>query len=107
METKEELVEGINKVLGIQIDSLSRMNLDDLKILRDALTKIAPQGQQMFGKFFNRPLREVLNEKVMDKSLGELSLMELLGMENKEGGILGFGFLPKIRSIVTGDKKPT
>lgn len=109
METKEELAAEITKLLGVGLDSLTRMTLEDLKILRDALSKMVPQGQQMFGKIFNRPLREVLNEKVMDKPLGELSLMELLGMEKKEGGILGFGLLPRLRTMVSGagEKKET
>jgi hypothetical protein len=28
--------------------------------------------------------------------------MEILGMENKEGGLLGFGLLPRLRTMVSG-----
>jgi hypothetical protein len=104
LDTKEELSAEINKLLGAQLASLSRMTLEDLKLLRDVLSKGPEQGQ-FLGAVFRRPLKDVLNEKILDKSLGELSLMEILGMEDK--GILGFGVLPRIRSMVTGDKKPT
>ena len=108
MDTKEELSAEINKLLGAQLASLSRMTLEDLKILRDVLSKGPEQGQ-FLGAVFRRPLKDVLNEKILDKSLGELSLMEILGMESKGGGILGFGVLPWIRNKVsgTGEKKQT
>ena len=101
METKEELAAEITKLLGVGLDSLTRMTLEDLKILRDILSKGPEQGQ-FLGAVFRRPLKDVLNEKILDKSLGELSLMEILGMEDKGSGILGFGVLPRIRSMVSG-----
>ena len=106
MDTKEELSAEINKLLGTQLASLSRMTLEDLKLLREVLSKGPEQGQ-LLGAFFRRPLKDVLNEKILDKSLGELSLMELLGMEKKEGGILGFGVIPRLRNMVSGEKKET
>lgn len=106
MDTKDELSVEINKLLGTQLASLSRMTLEDLKLLREVLSKGPEQGQ-FLGAVFRRPLKDVLNEKILDKSLGELSLMEILGMENKEGGLLGFGLLPRIRTMVSGEKKQT
>ena len=108
METKEELAAEITKLLGAGLDSLTRMTLEDLKLLRDVLSKGPEQGQ-FLGAVFRRPLKDVLNEKLLDKTLGELSLMEILGMENKGGGLLGFGVIPRIRNFVTGtgDKKQT
>jgi hypothetical protein len=106
LDTKDELSVEINKLLGTQLASLSRMTFDDLKILRDILSKGPEQGQ-FLGAVFRRPLKDVLNEKILDKSLGELSLMELLGMEDKGGGILGLGLLPRLRTLVSGEKKET
>ena len=108
MDTKEELSAEINKLLEVQLASLSRMTLEDLKSLKEVLSK-GPEKGQLFGAVFHRPLKDILNEKLLDKTLGELSLMEILGMENKEGGILGFGIIPGIRKLVTGtgDKKQT
>lgn len=106
METKEELAVEITKLLGVGLGSLTRMTLEDLKLLREVLSKGPEQGQ-LFGAVFHRPLKDVLNEKILDKSLGELSLMELLGMEDKGSGILGFGLLPRLRTMVSGEKKGT
>ena len=84
------------------------MTLEDLKSLKEALSK-APEKGQLFGAVFHRPLKDILNEKLLDKTLGELSLMEILGMENKEGGLFGFGVIPGLRKLVTGtgEKKQT
>ena len=106
METKEELAAEITKLLGAGLDSLTRMTLEDLKVLKDVLSKGPEQGQ-LLGPVFHRPLKDVLNEKILNKSLGELSLTDILGIENKEAGILGLGVLPRLRSMVKGDKKGT
>ena len=106
MDTKDELSAEINKLLGTQLASLSRMTLEDLKLLREVLSK-GPERGQFLGAVFHRPLKDVLNEKILDKTIGELSFTDILGMENKEGGILGFGVLPRIRNFVTGEKKQT
>lgn len=107
MDTKLELSAEINKLLGIQLASLSRMTLEDLKSLKEVLSK-APEKGQILGPLFHRPIKEILGEKLkdLDKQVGDLTLAEVVGFES-EGGPLGLGLLPSLRKLVTGEKKQT
>ena len=106
MDTKEEIAAEINKLLNTKLGSLSRMTAEDLRILKDILLK-SPERSQFLGPLFHKPIKEILNEKIkgLDTQLGDLTLLDVMGMESN--GLLGLGILPQLRKMVTGDKKQT
>jgi len=93
-KTKEELSEEINKILGTTID-LIKLSKDDLTALHEALIKFK-EAQEFPLPLIDRPLGEILDKRVGNKSLRETSLREILGLPKERKGLLGLGLLPRL-----------
>lgn len=89
--SKEELSEEIMDVLGLSLDSLNRMTKSDLMQLHKKLSELKTSG-----KIVDKPLSEILDEKIGGKPLRDMTLGEL-AEEIKDQGPLGLGILPEIR----------
>jgi len=92
--TKEELSEEINKILGTVID-LTKLTKDDLTALYEALVKFK-EATEFPLPLLDRPLGEILDQKVMNHPIRDLSLADILGLPKERKGLLGFGLLPRI-----------
>jgi len=91
-KTKEELSEEINKLLGTGID-FAKLTKDDLTALNEALIKFK-EAAEFPLPLLDKPIGQILDKKVGDKSLRESSLRDILGLP-KEGGLFGFGILSR------------
>ncbi len=89
--TKEKLAEEIMDVLGLSLDSLNRMTKSDLTQLYKRLSA--------GGDILDRPLSEILDEKIGGKPLRDMTLGEI-AEQVKDQGPLGLGILPEIRRAV-------
>jgi len=98
--TKEELSEEINKLLGTSID-FAKLTKDDLVVLNEALVKFK-EAAEFPLPLLDRPIGEILEKKVGDKSLRESTIRDIIGLP-KEGGLFGFGILSG--RFLKGDKK--
>jgi len=92
--TKEDISEEINKILGTTID-LTKLAKDDLTALHEALIKFK-EAQEFPLPLLDRPLGEILDKRIGDKSLRETSLREILGLPKERKGLLGLGLLPRL-----------
>ena len=95
---KEQLSENINNVLGLDLD-FTKMTKKDLSALYSALAKQELNPDSQSGDLLRRPLKEIFNQKVLNKDLGDLTLLEVLQQifpvfQRRGGGIFGFGLLP-------------
>jgi len=91
-KTKEELSEEINKILGTTID-LTKLTKDDLVTLHDALIKL----KEAFPlPLLDRPIGEILDNRIGNRPLRELTLADLLGLPKERKGLFGFGILGRI-----------
>jgi hypothetical protein len=105
VDTKEELTVKINELLGLSLVSLDRMTKEDLESLHQAVSKKL-EKTQIPVKVLRRPLKEVLDEKVLGKPVGDFSLGEILeAIVGGEEGPLGLGFLPRARNILRSFKE--
>ena len=109
VDTKEDLAGKINDLLDLSLESLDRMTREDLENLYQATSKKLGETQ-IPVKVLRRPLKDVLNEKILGKPLGDFSLTELLeAIVGGDEGPLGLGLLPRARNILRSfkDKKST
>jgi len=104
-KTKEEISEEINKILGTTID-LVKLTKDDLAALHEALVKFK-EVQEFPLPLLDRPLGEILDQKVFNKPLRETSLRDLLGLPKEGKGILGLGLLPRLLRRAEEGGKPS
>jgi len=93
-KTKEELSEEINKILGTTIE-LTKLSKDDLTTLHGALIKFK-EAQEFPLPLLDRPLGEILDKRIGNKTLREISLREILGLPKERKGLLGLGLLPRL-----------
>jgi len=94
-KTKEELSEEINKILGTDIDLL-KLTKDDLTALHEAIVKFK-EAQEFPLPLLDRPLGEILDQKIMNRPLRELTLRDVIGLPKERKGLLGsFGILPRL-----------
>ena len=109
MSTKEDLTESINNLLGLDLESLGRMTKEDLRSLYNVLSKrlgSSPVSLTPEGDFFRRPLKDILNKRILNKPLGELSLKEIFeALTYRENGPLGLGLIPALRKAISVNKK--
>jgi len=91
-KTKEQISEEINKLLGTTID-FAKLTKDDLTVLNEALIKFKETAEFPLP-LLDKPLGQILDKKIGDKSLRESSLRDILGLPN-EGGLFGFGILSR------------
>jgi len=91
-KTKEELSEEINKLLGTAIDFV-KLTKDDLATLNEALIKFK-EAAEFPLPLLDKPIGDILDKKIGNKSLRESSLRDILGLP-KEGGLFGFGILSR------------
>jgi len=91
-KTKEELSEEINKLLGTSIE-FAKLTKDELTTLNEALAKFK-EAAEFPIPLLDKPLGDILDKKIGNKSLRESSLRDILGLP-KEGGIFGFGILTR------------
>ncbi len=104
-DTKEDLAAKINELLGLSLVSLDRMTREDLESLYQAVSKKLEKNQ-IPVKVLRRPLKDVLNENVLGKPVGDFSLGELLeAIVGGEEGPLGLGLLPRARNILHSFKE--
>jgi len=89
-KTKEKLSDEINKILGTTID-LTKLAKDDLVELHEALTKLK---ETIPIPLLDRPLGEIIDNRIGNRPLKELSLADILGLPKERKGIFGFGILP-------------
>jgi len=95
-KTKEEISEEINKILGTTID-LTKLTKDDLVTLHEALAKFKEVAEFPLP-LLDKPIGEILDRKIMNRPLRELSLADVLGLPKERKGLLGLGILPRILS---------
>lgn len=97
--TKEELSEDLNNHLGLDVD-FTKMLKDDLLTLHECLLE-EEEEPVVAAELFSSPLKNILNKKLSDKPVGDLTLMELVQnlfpALKKKGGIFGFGLIPSLR----------
>jgi len=93
-KTKEELSEEINKILGTDIDLL-KLTKDDLTALHEAIVKFK-EAQEFPLPLLDRPLGEILDKRIGNKSLRETSLREIFGLPKDRKGLFGFGILGRL-----------
>jgi len=93
-KTKEELSKEANKILGTMID-LTKLSKDELTALYEALVKFK-EAQEFPLPLLDRPLGEILDKRVGNKSLRETSLREILGLPKDRKGLFGFGILGRL-----------
>ena len=92
-KTKEELSEEINKLLGTTID-FEKLTKDDLTTLNEALIKFK-EAAEFPLPLLDKPIGQILDKRFGNKSLGESSLRDLLGLPKEGGGLFGFGILSR------------
>jgi len=90
-QTKEELSTKINEILGTTID-FGRLSKDDLTTLQEALVKLR-EANEFPLPLLDRPIGDILEKKIGDKSLRESTLRDLLGLPKGRKGLFGFGIL--------------
>jgi len=90
-KTKEELTATINEILGTTID-FGRLSKDDLTTLHEALVKLK-EANEFPLPLLDRPLGDILDKKIGDKSLRESTLRDILGLPKGRKGLFGFGIL--------------
>jgi len=92
--TKDELCDRICEILGVDIDSLTRMTKEDLELLLEVLdnpTRLIQIGVKRLRiktkkELLERPIKDLLNRSFIDEILGE----------QEDKGPLGFGILPTL-----------
>jgi len=95
-KTKEELSEEINKILGTTTTiDLTKLPKDDLTALHEALIKFK-EAQEFPLPLIDRPLGEILDNRIGNKSLRDTTLREILGLPKERKGLLGLGLLPRL-----------
>jgi hypothetical protein len=92
--TKEELNEELNKLLGTSIDFV-KLSKGDLVVLHEALIRFK-ESQGFPLPLLDRPLGDIINEKVANRPLRELTLADILGLSKERKGLLGLGIIPRI-----------
>lgn len=102
-KTKEEISDEINKILGTVID-LTKLTKDDLVALHEALVKFK-EATQFPLPLLDKPIGEILDRKIMNRPLRELTLADVLGLPKERKGLLGLGILPRIVSRLEGEEK--
>jgi hypothetical protein len=95
-ETKEELSAKLNELLETDI-KFEKLSKEELTQLHEALVK-AKEASEFPLPLLDRPLGEILDKKLFNKSLRETTLAEILGLPKERKGLLGLGVLPKILS---------
>lgn len=91
-KTKENISEELNELLGTTID-FTRLNKDDLTSLQAALIKVKESTAEFSLPILDRPLGEILDKRIGNKSLRETTLREMFGLPKDRKGIFGFGLL--------------
>jgi len=101
---KKELSRKINELLGTSID-FTPLKKDDLEELYEAVKEMSEVMGQVNLSLLRKPLKEIIDAKILDKPIGEMSIIELLRAFTREKGILGLGIIPKIRRLLRGEEK--
>jgi len=102
-KTKEELSVEINNILGTSID-LTKLTKDDLVMLHEALVKFK-EATEFPLPLLDKPIGEILDRKIMNRPLRELTLADVLGIPKERKGLFGLGILPRILSSRAEEKK--
>lgn len=105
--SKEELSEEIMDFLGLaELESLTRMTRADLIKLYEAVQGL--KNASIGVALFDKPLGEILDQKIGGKPVRELTLGEIVATIRREGP-LGLGILPEvkreIRRLIRGERK--
>ena len=92
MGRKDELLDEIYRALGVEIEGLRKLKVEELERLLEALRSAAERaaasvrvGDVIGARFFNKPLREVTIGDIVEL-LKERPLMKMLGLRGGEGG---------------------
>lgn len=104
-ETKETLSTKLNELLktNIKFDKLSK---EELVQLWEAIGKIKDVEAAAMLPLLDRPIGEILDKKVMNRPLRDLTLSEVFGIpKERVKGFLGLGVLPRIFAAREEEKK--
>jgi len=103
---KKDLNDRINELLGAELNLL-KLPKSQLEKLYEAVKKLREvekkEEKAKISGLLGKPIKEIVDETLLGRKIGEMTLGELVKSILSEHGLFGFGIIPKLFRGIFGE----